>query len=477
MTCLIQKIGADLCLLFDVYYIAFLEKREQNIRMKKLYLFGSPELRDKDDRIDQSFLTGPKRLGLLAYMVLERSGQFVRRDTLLPLFWPTSSQKNARNALSNILYHMRQSLGDSMVLNRGDEEIKLGELWCDVHQFQKAVQNKNHNLALDLYKGPLLEGFHIPDISSKFQQWLDLERQQLSQKYCNILKKSAQEAEQQGNVHKAYEFWQKCKKVAPLELKVTRKLIVTLVALGRRSEAMRIGREFANKLEEQLGADADEKFNKLIQGLDESVSEIIRIKKYGKRNTDSFEIVLSRYGLNKKTEVYIEGAFDDFKSAFMHYANKKLSKSSEYYQKALEKAYAARQKNPKKSILHFTEGLAFYHLKRNSEAIFAFEEALTLTKPGDFLKTKIWSALAVTNVANGDISESKKWLNKIKTTSDKYALALVYASLGNYSKTVEILDHLEQQDSLTNFSLRYLFPEILDPIRNSKSFSLLKKSN
>ncbi|HKL18171.1 MAG TPA: hypothetical protein VJ905_04355, partial [Halalkalibaculum sp.] len=93
--------------------------------MVKLYILGPPKLLTDDERLEHSFLSGPKRLALLSYLLLARPQGFKRRDSLLPLFWPEKDQKSARNALSNILYHMRQALGKEIIINRGKEEVKL----------------------------------------------------------------------------------------------------------------------------------------------------------------------------------------------------------------------------------------------------------------------------------------------------------------------------------------------------------------
>lgn len=239
--------------------------------MAKLYLLGPPELRVENGGLDESFLSGPKRLGLLVYLVLATPKGFVRRDTLLPLFWPTSDQKSARNALSNIIYHLRKSLGSEMIINRGNEEIKLGKLWCDVNKFEEAIRKENFEKAVEYYRGNLLEGVHVSDASQKFNQWMDQERQRYHRKYSNVIEQLAQQKQRQGDTKLAVEWWYKASREAPYDAEITRSLMEALVAVGKKAEALEAGRKFSRHIEEELGADAEKEYKKLTDGLGKSI--------------------------------------------------------------------------------------------------------------------------------------------------------------------------------------------------------------
>ncbi len=242
--------------------------------MIELYILGAPELRDEAGRLKNSFLSGSKRLALLSYLTLERPDDFKRRDTLLPLFWPESSQKNARNALSNIIYQMRDALGDDIVVNRGNEEIKVGRLWCDVHAFEETIDKKNHEKALDHYRGDLLEGLHVPDASVEFEQWLDLKRKELHRKYLDLLQSRAEEAERGGNLEEAVQWWLESHHESPFDTEVVRRLMVALTAADRKTEALEVGQDFARKLHDELGNSKENVMRELTSGLDEAARNI-----------------------------------------------------------------------------------------------------------------------------------------------------------------------------------------------------------
>ena len=53
--------------------------------MIELKILGPVELRGEDGNLEHSFLAGPKRLALLAYLILKHPRGIQRRDEILPL--------------------------------------------------------------------------------------------------------------------------------------------------------------------------------------------------------------------------------------------------------------------------------------------------------------------------------------------------------------------------------------------------------
>ncbi|WP_029035680.1 tetratricopeptide repeat protein [Salinimicrobium terrae] len=146
--------------------------------MTQLFILGPAEIRNSKGELEHSFLAGPKRLALLTYLLLSRPRGFHRRDSLLPLFWPDQDQKSARNSLSNMLYHIRKTLGKKAIENRGAEELTINAetFWSDALAFEQAIEEKKPEDALKFYRSDLLKGFHVSDISPEFDHWLEQER-------------------------------------------------------------------------------------------------------------------------------------------------------------------------------------------------------------------------------------------------------------------------------------------------------------
>ena len=93
--------------------------------MIQLTILGSTDLRGPDGQALLSVLSQPKRLTLLAYLALNATGRFTRRDTLLALFWPDSEPDKARASLRRSLSYLRKSLGPDVLVTRGNDEVGI----------------------------------------------------------------------------------------------------------------------------------------------------------------------------------------------------------------------------------------------------------------------------------------------------------------------------------------------------------------
>ena len=139
--------------------------------MIRFSLLGTLDVQGSDGRQILSVLAQPKRIALLAYLAAGRE-EYVRRDTLLGVFWPSFDEEHARHALRQALYVLRRGLGPNVVIARGDEELGVDaeRLWCDVATFEAAVKEDRPGEALDIYKGDLLDGFFLSD-APEFEKW------------------------------------------------------------------------------------------------------------------------------------------------------------------------------------------------------------------------------------------------------------------------------------------------------------------
>ena len=147
--------------------------------MLRLYLLGRLELAPTDREGQAAVLAQPKRLAILAYLAVS-AGKYQRRDTLLALFWPELDEFAARRALRNAIYQLRLTLGDAVFVARGDDEIMVdpAALWCDAAALRDAVSAARYDEAIELYRGELLEGFHVSNVGEGFETWLEHERAQ-----------------------------------------------------------------------------------------------------------------------------------------------------------------------------------------------------------------------------------------------------------------------------------------------------------
>lgn len=238
--------------------------------MIKLSILGSTKLRREDGSLDQSFLTGPKRLALFSYLILAQPHHgFHRRDKLIALFWPEKGQKSSRNALSNMLYHIRSALGKEIIDSRGTEEISINrdKIWCDAIAFEEALDHGNPRKALDLYRDNLLLGFHVSDVSNEFQDWLDTERERLRLRAAEGAWTLAEEAKEAGNSDAARRWAKKAAKYTPFDDDVHTRLIILLNDLGYRAEALETYQEFATRLRSEWEMEPTDKLKSLVNSI------------------------------------------------------------------------------------------------------------------------------------------------------------------------------------------------------------------
>lgn len=220
----------------------------------ELRLLGPTVLRTNGEEV-HSFLAGPKRLGLLVHLVLARPRGFRRRDTLLPLFWPDLGQRAARNALSNMLYHVRRELGEGVVVNRGAEEVGIdeGALRCDVLTFEELRDQGDLTAALEEYRGDLLDGFYVPGVAPAFHQWLDGERSRLRDQAAEAAWHLAEDARKAGVTAEATRWATRAAGFTPFSDPAQARLIRLLHRAGDRAAALAVYDGFAARLRREWG--------------------------------------------------------------------------------------------------------------------------------------------------------------------------------------------------------------------------------
>ncbi|MEA2763662.1 MAG: hypothetical protein QOK07_66 [Gemmatimonadaceae bacterium] len=227
--------------------------------MVRLRVLGSTELAEDGARDLDAILAQPKRLAIVVYLALARPRGFHRREVLLSLFWPGSDPATARNSLRQALHFLRHSLGEGVIVSRGEHEVKVDErlLWCDAVALQTTLESRDPEEALSLYRGDLMPGTQISD-APEFNRWLDEERERLRQLVTAALEKKATEAERRGDHSLALQVRQRISALDPLSARAALALMRTLANAGNRAAAVRHAAAFTRKLHVELGVDGDD---------------------------------------------------------------------------------------------------------------------------------------------------------------------------------------------------------------------------
>jgi len=232
----------------------------------QLYSLGTVDLRSEASDL-AAVVAQPKRFGLLAYLAAARPYGFHRRDGLLALFWPKLGAMQARRALRQALHFLRQALGEDAIVNRGEGLALSDSVWCDVRAFDRAVTAEELDEALALYRGDFLDGFHISEVSSRFEHWLDAERAFLRERAVMAAWRLAERQDARGDAQGATYWARRATDVHATNEYSIRKLIELLGRQGDRRGAMRAYENFARRLQRDYQVEPARETTALIESV------------------------------------------------------------------------------------------------------------------------------------------------------------------------------------------------------------------
>ncbi len=219
-----------------------------------LRILGGLELEGPDGREITRVLAQPKRIALLVYLAL--AGSFVRRDTLLGLFWPESDTARARGALRQAVRFLRQHLGEETVVNRGEEEIAIAEgvVSCDAVAFRDALARGDQSAAVAIHRGELLPGFYLAD-APELERWLETERAQFLRDASSAAIQLVAHAVSNEDGAAAIDFAHQALRWSGDDELVIRRLMATLDSVETRTAALQLYNDFAKRMQSEFGLD------------------------------------------------------------------------------------------------------------------------------------------------------------------------------------------------------------------------------
>ncbi len=228
---------------------------------------GSLELHDPEvGREFHSVLAQPKRVALLAYLVLARPRGSHAREKLFALFWPAADALHARKALDQAVFVLRRGLGAGVVERREDGSVHIDptRLSCDALHFEEMLEQGRQADAVEFYRGDLLDGFHV-DGCRDFERWLEAERRRLRQQVRDATSLLADADLKRGNLVGALRLQRKAADWAPYDEKLLRDRLQLLDRLGDRTGALRAYERFAARLFTDLELDPTEETVALVE--------------------------------------------------------------------------------------------------------------------------------------------------------------------------------------------------------------------
>jgi DNA-binding SARP family transcriptional activator len=223
--------------------------------MLQLRSLGCLEI-DQVDGPGGSAAARPRPLALLAVVASARQ-LGVARDKLLACFWPESDTERARNCLKQTLFALRKDVHDDLFITHlGSLRLNPAVITTDALEFEAARARGAHAAAVGLYRGPFLDGFHLPGLP-EFERWMEDERLRLAQCCRASLEVLAMKAYEAGDWRAAIDWWRQLTSLDPLSSRVALRLMRALVATGARTEALEYAHAYFDLVRTELGAPPD----------------------------------------------------------------------------------------------------------------------------------------------------------------------------------------------------------------------------
>ncbi len=238
-----------------------------------------------DDSPVSGFSTDKTR-ALLAFLATE-SGWPHRRQALAGLLWPDYPERSARTSLRTALANLRQVIGDHqavppfLLISR--QAIALNrdsDIWVDVTALDCLLdtsQSRQPSIvqlegAADLYRGPFLEGFSLPD-SVLFDDWVLIKREQLKLEMMAAFDRLTVGCRELGDYEKALRYARRRVELDPWQEPAQRELMRLLATTGHRAEALAQYEECQRLLAEGLGVEPETATARLCQEIRDGTLE------------------------------------------------------------------------------------------------------------------------------------------------------------------------------------------------------------
>lgn len=186
------------------------------------------------------------RLALLVYLAVERERT---RDAVLGVLWPEREQEKARHALNQTLYELRRVLGAKWLDVSGDRLLVTDTVVSDARLFEQALKGRADAHALELYRGPFLEGLYLAE-TAEFEAWVEGVRGRYGRLFGEASRRVVRQRVEAGDVTGALGVAQRWVELEPLEDDAHHQVIALLAEAGRGRDALREFETYARGLRE-----------------------------------------------------------------------------------------------------------------------------------------------------------------------------------------------------------------------------------
>jgi len=216
-------------------------------KSRRIWLFGALRIADAEQSIS---IPSGNAQNLFTFLAL--SPGYHTRERLADLLWPEASPERIRRYISNLIYRLRQILGDDWLIVQ-DEHIALrtgSDLWVDAWEFESLLALTDPEAtrqAVILYRGDLLP--------ENYADWLLPHRVALREKYLAALRQLANVAEDGQRLNEAFDYYFRIATEDPLNEAARRGLMRIYAQMDRHAAALGEFEQLSALLAEELGVE------------------------------------------------------------------------------------------------------------------------------------------------------------------------------------------------------------------------------
>lgn len=248
----------------------------QNIALAAEF-FGGVKLR-RGRRALSGFAT-QKVVGLFCYL-LDAGAETISRDKLIVMFWGESPEDQARYNLRYALWNIRKVFKeteddpDPLLSSRSVCQLNPDiALHIDCHSFERLLETRaptdrpaNLMQALELYKGPFLDGFALRNLP-EWEEWLYHRREALHQAFLSASGEVGDYCLRTGQAALAADVYLRSLALAPDLERAHEGLIRAYADQGRVSAAVRQFNLFRELMKREFSAPPTPQILRLIEAL------------------------------------------------------------------------------------------------------------------------------------------------------------------------------------------------------------------
>jgi DNA-binding SARP family transcriptional activator/tetratricopeptide (TPR) repeat protein len=200
-------------------------------------------------------VTQRRRLAVLS--LLAANGGGISRDRLVGYLWPESDDERARHTLAQLLYGLRQELGNEVIAGSATAlRLNADVISSDIQEFEEARSLGDHRRVAELYLGAFLDGFYLSGCD-EFERWVDEERRRTLHVALGAIESLAKRATESGDVVGAVQSWRRVAALSPFDSRVALEFIQSMVAAGDPAGAMRHAQVHETLVHSELGLPPD----------------------------------------------------------------------------------------------------------------------------------------------------------------------------------------------------------------------------